>query len=123
MAHHKVKNHVLGNLRIYIEPAHKVRHGERSLFRKIFPRSAYLHILEEARKDGIINATVHNTQTSYTADGKIVTFNAEGNNSQLAMVVELIDKRERLETFFLKHRELLLGKVVIYKEVEFWDIE
>lgn len=119
----KVKNHILGNLRIYIEPAHKVRHGERSLLRKIFPRSTYLHIIKEARKDGIIKATVHNTHTSYTNDGKVTVFSAEGDNSQLAMVVELIDKRELLEKFFLKHKELLKGKVVIYKEVEFWDIE
>ena len=26
-----------------------------------------------------------------------------------------------LEEFFLKHKELLRGKVIIYKEVEFWD--
>jgi len=37
--------------------------------------------------------------------------------------VELVDKREKLENFFLKHRELLREKVVIYKEVEFWDAE
>lgn len=120
---HKIKNHVLGNLRIYVAPSHKVRHGERSLFRKIFPKSAYLHIIKEAQKDGIISATVHNTHTSYTNDGKMIASNTEGDNSQLAMVVELIDKRALLEQFFLKHRDLLKGKVVIYKEVEFWDTE
>ena len=123
MVQHKVKNHVLGNLRIYIEPAHKVRHGDRSLFRKIFPKSAYLHIVKEAQKGGIINASVHSTHTSFTSDGKVVTQSVEGDNSQVAMCVELVDKRVTLETFFLKHKELLRGKVVIYKEVEFWDIE
>lgn len=37
------------------------------------------------------------------------------------MVVELIDDRDALEFFFLKHKSLLEGKVVIYKEVEFWN--
>jgi hypothetical protein len=44
---HKIKNHVLVNLRIYISPSYKVRHGKRSLFRKIFPKSAYFHILKK----------------------------------------------------------------------------
>ncbi|ANI88953.1 hypothetical protein A9P82_06380 [Arachidicoccus ginsenosidimutans] len=123
MEHSKIKNHKLGNLRIYVEPSHKIRHGDRTLFRKLFPKSAYLHIIKEAQKDGIINATVHNTHTSFTSDGKIVMQSAEGDSSQLAMVVELIDKREKLETFFLKHKDLLHNKVVIYKEVEFWDVE
>lgn len=119
----EIKTRNLGHLRIYIEPSHKVRHGDRSLFRKLFPKTAYLHILKEARKDGIINATAHHVQTSYTGEGKIASFTAEGDNSQLAMVVELIGKRDRLETFFRKHNDLLKGKVVIYKEVECWDIE
>ncbi len=119
----KIKHHSLGKLEIYIAPAHKVRQGARSLFRKLFPKSTYMHLIEEAKKDGIINAAAHSTHTSFTTDGKIISFTAEGDNSRLAMCVELVDKREKLETFFLKHRESLREKVVIYKEVEFWDVE
>lgn len=121
MNHLSIKNHVLGNLRIYLPPAHKIRHGDRTLFRKLFPRSAYVHIIREARKDGILNATAHSTHAGFAAGGKIAVRTAEGDNAQLAMVVELIDSRDRLEEFFLKHKELLRGKVIIYKEVEFWD--
>ncbi|MFT4019811.1 MAG: DUF190 domain-containing protein [Agriterribacter sp.] len=119
----KLKHHSLGKLEIYIAPAHKVQHGRRSLFRKLFPKSTYIHLIEEAKKDGIINAAAHSTHTSFTTDGKIIAFSAEGDNAKLAMCVELVDKREKLENFFLKHRELLREKVVIYKEVEFWDVE
>ena len=119
----KIKTHSLGKLEIYIEPSHKIRHGERTLFRKLFPKSAYIHIITEARKDGIINASAHNTHMSYSNSGAIQTYNIESDNSKLAIVVELIDKKEKLEHFFQKHKDLLRSKVVIYKEVEFWDID
>lgn len=119
----KIKHHSLGKLEIYIAPAHKIKHNKKSLFRKLFPKSTYMHLIEEARKDGIINASAHSTHTSFTTDGKIISFNVESDNSKLAMCVELVDERKKLETFFLKHRESLREKVVIYKEVEFWDAE
>ncbi|GAA4786815.1 hypothetical protein GCM10023231_13640 [Olivibacter ginsenosidimutans] len=119
----KLKTHALGKLRIYIEPTHKVRHGERSLFRKLFPKSAYLHIISDAKKDGIMNASVYQTHSGYSNQGAIQQFSAEGDNSKLTLCIELIDSRERLEAFFLKHTQLLRSKVVIYKEVEFWDTE
>lgn len=119
----KVKHHSLGKLEIYIAPAHKVKHGTRSLFRKLFPKSTYMYLIQEARKEGIINAAAHSTHTSFTTDGKVITFSVEGDNSKLAMCVELVDKREKLEAFFLRHQDSLREKVVIYKEVEFWDAE
>jgi PII-like signaling protein len=119
----KVKSHSLGKLEIYIAPKHKVRHGSRSMLRKLFPKSTYMHLIEEARKEGILNASAHSTHTSYTTDGNVISFTAEGDNSSLAMCVELVDKREKLEAFFLRHQESLREKVVIFKEVEFWDVE
>lgn len=117
-----VKTHATGHLKIYIEPAHKVRIGDRSLFRKIFPKSTYLHIIAEAKMSGIRSAFAHRSHTSYSNQRNIAAFSSEGDNSRLAMVVELIDDREVLERFFLKHKNLLAGKVVIYKEVAFWDV-
>ncbi|HEX5154029.1 MAG TPA: DUF190 domain-containing protein [Parafilimonas sp.] len=119
----KIKHHSLGKLEIYLAPAHKIKQGKKNLFRKLFPKSVYMHLIEEAKKEGIINASAHSTHTSFTTDGKIISFNAESDNSKLAMCVELVDERKKLETFFLKHRESLREKVVIYKEVEFWDAE
>ena len=119
----KLKHHSLGKLEIYIAPAHKVEHGNRSLFRKLFPKSTYMYLIQEARKDGILNAAAHSTHTSFTTDGQVITFSVEGDNSKLAMCVERVDKREKLEDGFRKHRDSLREKVVIYKEVEFWDAE
>ena len=123
MTSQTIKNHVLGNLRIYLESSHKIRYGDRTLFRKLFPQSAYMHIVREARKEDIMNVTAHSTQVCFTPEGKMAVRSIEGDNSQLAMVVELIDKLEKLESFFMKYKDLLRGKVIIYKEVAFWDVD
>jgi len=120
---HEIKTKLLGKLKIYIEPAHKVKDGKSSLFRKIFPKSASAHIISEARKDGIINASVYQTHSGFSSSGKIEKFHLENDNSQLAVCIELIDSKEKLQAFFLKHRILLKSKVVIYKEVEIWESE
>jgi PII-like signaling protein len=119
----KIKTHSLGKLEIYIEPAHKIRQGERTLFRKMFPKSAYLHIISEAKKDGIMKASAFSTHTSYSSDDDIQNFSVEGDNSKVAMCVTLVDKKEKLKTFFYKHKDILRSKIVIYKEVEFWDVD
>jgi len=117
----QVKSHSLGKLKIYIEPAHKVKHGERSLYRKIFPKAVYMHIIDEAKKEGILNASVYQTHMGYSNRGSIHLRQLETDNSKLSVCLELIDVKEKLERFFLKHRHLFISKVVIYKSVEFWD--
>lgn len=82
-----------------------------------------MHLIQKAKEDGIINASAHSTHTSYASDGKIISFSAEGDNSKLAMCIKLVDKIEKLESFFLKHRQSLREKVVIFREIEFWDFE
>jgi len=118
---HEIKTKSLGKLKIYIEPSHKVKDSSSSLFRKIFPKSAYTHIISEAKKNGILNASVYQTHSGFSTGGKIEKYRLESDNSQLAVCIELIDSREKLQEFFLKHKVLLKSKVVIYKEVEFWE--
>ncbi len=89
---------------------------------KLFPKSAYIHIIEDAKAEGILNASVYNTHFGFSNKEGIQVYNIESDNSKLTMCVELVDTREKLESFFLKHQEYLKGKVVVYKEVEFWDI-
>lgn len=119
----KIKTHSLGKLKIYITPSDKVKHPERSTWQKLFPKTAYIHIIQDAKEEGIMNASVYNTQFGFSNKGKIQAISVEGDNSKLTMCIELIDSREKLEHFFLKHKDHLKGKVVIFKEVEFWDVE
>jgi PII-like signaling protein len=89
----------------------------------MFPKSAYLHIIKEAQKDGIMKASAFSTHTSYTKEDDIQRFSVEGDNSKVAMCVMLVDKKAKLQHFVSKHKDILRSKVVIYKEVEFWDID
>jgi PII-like signaling protein len=117
----KIKTHKLGKLRIYIATDEKIKSA--SLLQKLFPRNKYRQLIIEAKKDGIMNASVFNTHFGYSNNGRIQQISAETGNAGLTICIELIDDREKLETFFSKHKDMLKGKVVVYKEVEFWDID
>ncbi|MCT3639631.1 DUF190 domain-containing protein [Elizabethkingia anophelis] len=113
----------MGRLLIYITPADKIRHGERSIFRRIFPKAAYMHIIQDAKAESILNASAYHSHFGFSNNESIQSYNLEGDNSKLTMCVELVDKRDKLERFCLKHKDYLKSKVVIFKEVEFWDID
>lgn len=117
----KIKTHKLGKLRIYLATDETVKSA--SLLHKIFPKNKYRQIVIEAKKDGIMNASVFNTHFGYSNNGKIQQMSAETGNSGLTICIELIDNRDKLEAFFCKHKGILKGKVVVFKEVEFWDID
>jgi PII-like signaling protein len=85
------------------------------------PRNAYRNIVLEAKKDGIMNASVFHTHFGYSNNDKVHQHSFETDNSDLTVCIELIDTTEKLEFFFKKHKKMLKEKVIIYKEVEFWD--
>jgi PII-like signaling protein len=122
MKHH-IKSHAVGKLRIYITPADKVKRVNPTTWQKLFPKSAFVHIVKDAKDEGILNASVYATQYGFSNRGNIQSFSIDGDNSKLTMCVELVDERKKLEAFFIKHKDYLNGKMVIYKEVEFWDID
>jgi|JI10StandDraft_1071094.scaffolds.fasta_scaffold257798_3 PII-like signaling protein len=117
----KLKTHTVGKLRIYLKTGDTIK--SKSLLRKLFPKSIYWQIVEEAKKSGLMNAHVFHTQAAYTQGDKIHKRNLENDNSGLTVCVELVDMREKLEHFFKTHQPMLKGKTIIYKEVEFWDLD
>ena len=88
----------------------------------MFPRSAYLHIIKEAKKDGIMKASAYHTHTSYIPLADIPEPGDDRDGSRPTMCISLVDQKQRLQHFVHKHNALLQNKIVIYKEVEFWDI-
>lgn len=110
----------MGKLRIYLKQADKVASSK--LIRKVFPKSVSRHIVLEAKKDGLMNASVFYTHFGYSNHEQVRQYSIESDNADLTICVELIDSRERLEMFFEKHHRMLHGKVAVYKEVEFWNM-
>ncbi len=116
-----LKTHKLGKLRIYLQTGEKIK--SKSLLRKIFPKNAYKEIILQAKRNGIMNASVFSTHFGYNNYGELTKFNLESENTGLTLCIELIDTREKLEKFFLSHKAIFKDKVTVFKEVEFWDTE
>lgn len=110
-----------GKLQIYIQPKEKVQ--AENLMHRLRSRQLYREIVKYAKEDHLINASVYQTQHGYSLHGKISSRHVELANEELCMCVELIDEKEKLEAFCLKHAGLLKGKMIVFKPVEFWQIK
>ncbi|MBS1594100.1 MAG: DUF190 domain-containing protein [Bacteroidetes bacterium] len=116
----KIKVQKLGKLRIYLKSGETVK--SEGLLRKIFPRTAVRKILDEAKSEGFLNAHVFQTHSAYRKGEKSIhTHAVEGDNSGLTICIELVDEKDRLQQFVIRNEELLAGKTIIFKEVEYWS--
>ncbi len=69
----------------------------------------YQHIVELARKKGITGATVYRGIMGYGSSSKISSSRFWELTEKLPVVIELIDRTERLELFYKEIREELLS--------------
>ena len=110
-----------GKLQIYIRPKERVQ--AENLLHCLRSRQLYRELVKYAKEDHLINASVYQTHHGYSLHGKISSHHAELANEELSMCVELIDEKTKLEAFCMKHAELLRGKMIVFKPVEFWQIK
>lgn len=110
-----------GKLQIYIKPKEKIR--AENLMHRLRSRQLYREIVKYAKEDHLINASVYQTHHGYSLHGKISSHHVELANEELSMCIELIDEKEKLEAFCLKHAKLLRDKMIVFKPVEFWQIK
>lgn len=110
-----------GKLQIYVQPKEKVQ--PEGLMHRLRSRQLYRELVQYAKDDQLMNASVYQTHHGYSMHGKISTHHVELANEDLAMCVELIDEKEKLEAFCVKHAALLKGKMIVFKPVEFWQIK
>jgi PII-like signaling protein len=114
-----IKTRTLGKLRIYLTPGEKA--PAKRLLHKFFPKKALHEMIVAAKEAGILNANVFHAHLGYSNNRGIRIASLESANDELTVCLELIDEREKLETFFRTHKEILQDKVVVYKPVEFWE--
>lgn len=115
----EIKISKIGKLRIYLKTGEAIE--SKSLLRKIFPKSKYQQIMQEAKEAHIMNAHVFHTHAAVQKGGDIARHSIEGDTSGLTVCIELVDNKQKLEAFFKTHKELMVENTVIYKEVEFWE--
>lgn len=109
----------IGKLRIYMTTGETVT--SQSILRKLFPKSKYIKIMQEAKASGIMNAHVFHTHAAVQRGGKLAHHSVEGDTSGLTVCIELVDEKTKLQAFFIIHKEMLKESSVIYKEVEYWE--
>ncbi|HEX4084678.1 MAG TPA: DUF190 domain-containing protein [Chthoniobacteraceae bacterium] len=122
MTHHKhiIVPREIGMVRIYIKPSDKKK--QPGLRGWLNGRLLYRELIDAAKKGGIINAVAHHTHYGFSNQGRIRAYEAESGNPNLTMCVELVAAKNELDLFCRNHGELLKDKVIIYKNVEHWDI-
>ncbi|QNF31198.1 DUF190 domain-containing protein (plasmid) [Adhaeribacter swui] len=116
----KINERPLGKIQIFIKPKDKLK--EDSLIRRLLPKQIYREIVKNARQDGLMMASVYQSHSGFALNDKIRVAHPEYDNADLALCVELMDEKHKLEAFCLKNVALLKGRMIIYKAVEFWEI-
>lgn len=112
---------ILGKLQIYLKPKDKVKRA--GFMNRLTAKSLYKEVVQCAKNDQLMNASVYQTHSGYSMHGKITTAHVELDNADLVLCVELIDEKHKLEDFCKKHAELLKGKMIVFKAVEFWEVK
>lgn len=111
----------LGKLQIYVKPKDKIE--AMNFVHSLRSRSLYRELVKYAKEDSLMNASVFQTHHGYSMHGKISTAHVEIPNQDLYLCIELIDEKVKLEAYCKKHRDLLKGKMVVFRPVEFWEIK
>ena len=76
---------------------------------RIGSKLLYQHIVELAKKKGITGATVYRGIMGYGSSSKISSSRFWELTEKLPVVIELIDKTERLEEFYAEVKKELLS--------------
>jgi PII-like signaling protein len=121
MNNHLITEQPLGKIQIYIKPKDKLQGS--GFMHRLQPRQLYREIVKYAKEDQLMNASVYQTHSGYSMHGDISKHHVELDNRDLALCIELIDQKHKLEAFCIKHAELLKGKMILFKAVEFWEIK
>jgi len=121
MIKERIIEQAFGKIQIYIKPKEKVQ--AENILHRLRSRQLYRELVKYAKEDHLINASVYQTHHGYSLHGKISSHHVELANEDLSMCVELIDEKQKLEAFCIKHAELLRGKMIVFKPVEFWQIK
>lgn len=112
----------VGLVRIYL--SHRDKRPARTWLERFLSPPLYQDIIHLARDAGLTSATAKAMPYGFTRQGVPV---ADGFHAELGMIevhvyVELIGPRDRLEAFMLLIAPLIENRVVVYKEVEHWNV-
>jgi len=117
----KIIEKSLGKIQIHLKSKDSIKGA--GLIGRLNPKQLFREIVQYAKDDQLMNAAVYQTHSGYSLHGKINTAHVELDNADLVLCLELIDEKTKLEEFCRKHAEILKGKLIVFKAVEFWEIK
>jgi len=112
----------VGLVRIYL--SHRDKRPARTWSERFLSRPLYQDIINQARDAGLTSATAKGMPYGFTQQGGRIE---NGRHAELGVVevhiyVELIGPREQLETFLVQIHPLIENRVIVFKEVEHWQV-
>ena len=125
-AEHIVRRHApitaaaLGQVRVYTTA--RDRRPGKGMFGRLFGASIADALITEAKRYGLPHALVLNTRMGYTGGGPIATDHPEHGIDKLPICVELMAEPRMLEAFCCDHADLLLGRMVVFRHAETWEL-
>jgi H+/Cl- antiporter ClcA/PII-like signaling protein len=119
---HKVRSREIGQLKIYMMPRDRRRKSKKWYQNLLSNQPLYHELIKAAKADGLLHAVARHTHYGFSGNGKVHAEHPEVPNHQLNMCIEIIDHRDKLETFVRKHGDILKDRIIVYKHMEHWDI-
>lgn len=125
MSNVHVESSEVGTVRIFLAVGEKRprKKGLRNFLRYLCGRRPiYMEIVDEAKKQGLLQGTAHNTYYGFSGGGAVQAEMSELPNPSMSMCVELIGPKEALDQFCRQHSELLEGKAMFYARLDAWRL-
>ncbi len=113
--------HKLGLLRIYLKTQERNRTD--TWVKRLVARPLYQEIIDQAHQAGLKGATAKTMHYGYANHGEPKSgSHPELGHTAQNVYVELIDTRDKLEAFIGQIAEKVKDRVIVFNEVEFWDL-
>lgn len=117
---HPIQAHALGQVRVYLKPSDRRRND--GWLKRLLGRRLAEDIVVNAKSFGLPHALVLHTRFGYTGGGPIATDHPEYGIHELPLCVELMGEPHRVEQFCREHTELLVGRMVVFRHAEAWEM-
>jgi H+/Cl- antiporter ClcA len=116
---HQMTSSEIGQIEIYFALEENRDSEEGSA---LSSKPTYQEIIDAARSEGIFNALVRSSEYAFAPTGKIKPPSSASSSHTRMLCIELIGHREKLEQFCAAYHDLLKKKVIVYAQLEQWQL-
>lgn len=115
----EIDSNLVHILTIYMRPFDRMGTG---WLTKMFSRPKYLELMLRAKEYGIKRMIARHSLASFSKEKHIQTFGTDIPNPNKLLCIEMMGDHDFLKAFCKQKAELLQEAIVIFREVEEWEI-